>query len=69
MKMCPPPVLIKNLALLGFSGSVVLATNPAQALNLINNGSFENSSLGSGFNFVTLSGTGIVCSKLEKVMV
>jgi choice-of-anchor C domain-containing protein len=55
MKMCPPPVLIKNLALLGFSGSVVLATNPAQALNLINNGSFENSSLGSGFNFVTLS--------------
>ena len=49
-----PPVLIKNLALLGFSASVVLATNPAQAVNLINNGSFENSSLGSGFGYLPL---------------
>jgi choice-of-anchor C domain-containing protein len=50
-----PITLFQSVALTGFSASVLLATTPAQAINLINNGSFENSSLGSGFNFVTLS--------------
>ena len=50
-----PITLFQTVALTGFSTSFLLATTPAQAINLINNGSFENSSLGSGFNFVTLS--------------
>lgn len=42
-----PITLFQTVALTGFSASVLLATTPAQAINLINNGSFENSSLGS----------------------
>lgn len=51
-----PISLFQAVALTGFSASFLLATNPAQAINLINNGSFENSSLGSGFKLVFLSG-------------
>jgi choice-of-anchor C domain-containing protein len=50
-----PITLFQSVALTGFSASVLLATTPAQAINLINNGSFENSSLGSGFGHVFLS--------------
>jgi choice-of-anchor C domain-containing protein len=50
-----PITLFQTVALTGFSASVLLATTPAQAINLINNGSFEDSSLLSGFSFVTLS--------------
>jgi choice-of-anchor C domain-containing protein len=50
-----PITLFQTVALTGFSASVLLATTPAQAINLINNGSFENSSLGSGFPLITLS--------------
>jgi hypothetical protein len=50
-----PISLFQSVALTGFSASVLLATTPAQAINLINNGSFENSSLGSGFGHVFLS--------------
>ena len=50
-----PITLFQTVALTGFSASFLLATNPAQAINLINNGSFENSSSGSGFSYVRLS--------------
>jgi hypothetical protein len=39
-----PTTLFQTVALTGFSASILLATTPAQAINLINNGSFENSS-------------------------
>jgi hypothetical protein len=42
-----PITLFQILTLTGFSASFLLATNPASAINLIKNGSFENSSLGS----------------------
>ena len=50
-----PITLFQILTLTGFSASFLLATNPASAINLIKNGSFENSSLGSGFGFQELS--------------
>jgi choice-of-anchor C domain-containing protein len=52
-----PIKLFQIVTLTGFSASFLLATNPASAINinLIKNGSFENSSLGSGFDFVELS--------------
>ena len=49
-----PITLFQILTLTGFSASFLLATNPASAINLIKNGSFENSSLGSGFGFVSV---------------
>jgi hypothetical protein len=42
-----PIKLFQIVTLAGFSASFLLATNPASAINLIKNGSFENSSLGS----------------------
>jgi len=50
-----PITLCQTVALTGFSASVLVATTPVQAINLINNGSFEDSSFLSGFSFVTLS--------------
>jgi choice-of-anchor C domain-containing protein len=50
-----PIKLFQILTLTGFSASFLLATNPASAINLIKNGSFENSSLGSGFLLENLS--------------
>ncbi|MDB9465939.1 choice-of-anchor C family protein [Dolichospermum circinale] len=50
-----PIKLFQIVTLTGFSASFLLATNPASAINLIKNGSFENSSLGSGFGFVELA--------------
>jgi len=49
-----PIKLFQIVTLTGFSASFLLATNPASAINLIKNGSFENSSLGSGFGFVSV---------------
>jgi choice-of-anchor C domain-containing protein len=49
-----PITLFQIVTLTGFSASFLLATNPASAINLIKNGSFENSSLGSGFGFVSV---------------
>jgi choice-of-anchor C domain-containing protein len=49
-----PIKLFQIVTLAGFSASFLLAANPASAINLIKNGSFENSSLGSNFGFVNV---------------
>ncbi len=50
-----PITLFEIVTLTGFSASFLLASNPASAINLIKNGSFENSSLGSGFGYIELA--------------